>query len=420
MKIAVIAPTEIPSRRANSMQVMKMAQAFVILGHQLRLVAPRYTQVGYTDTTEKCNLSTEIDGNFRNVPDLIWENLSKHYGIKHRFPIDWLPATPRLRGYDYGLRAVRWARKWKAELIYTRLPQSAAISSTMRLATILETHDLPQGRFGGMIFLRFLRGRGAKRLVLITKALATDISQKLDIDCLPPFTVIAPDGVDLERYAHLPEPTSARFSLYQHKFAFRNKDIPIDRFTVGYTGHLYEGRGADLLLELGARLPEFLFLIVGGEPQDVSHLQEIVNARGLENIILTGFIPNSDLANYQAACDVLIMPYQSRVSASSGGDISRYLSPMKLFEYLASERAIISSDLPVLQEVLNAKNSILLSGEDLNSWMDAIRMLHSNPELRMKLAKKARQDANLYTWESRAKHILQGLENNPSAQDKFE
>jgi glycosyltransferase involved in cell wall biosynthesis len=415
MKIAVIAPTEIPARRANSMQVMKMAQALVVLGHQVRLVAPGKTLKADQDTSDPDNHGLKTKGDSRSVQEATWTRLSQHYGIEHRFPVEWLPAASKLRRYDYGLRAVQWARDWKAELIYTRLPQSAAIASTIGLATILETHDLPQGRFGAWVFLRFVKGRGGRRLVLITRALATDISRQLKINCSLPFTVIAPDGVDLERYAHLSEPVSARLTLNQENSAFRINNIPVDRFTVGYTGHLYKGRGLEILLELAARMPEFTFLIVGGEPQDVSYLQGIVNSRNLENILLTGFIPNSELAHYQAACDVLVMPYQLRVSASSGGDISRYLSPMKLFEYLACERAIVSSNLPVLQEVLNTRNAILLSGEEIDSWTEAIRKLHSNPELRMKLAKQARQDASLYTWESRATHILEGLENDPTS-----
>ena len=90
------------------------------------------------------------------------------------------------------------------------------------------------------------------------------------------------------------------------------------------------------------------FLIVGGEPQDVENLRQRVRVIGLKNVILTGFVPNARLPLYQAACDVLLMPYQRQVAASSGGDIARYLSPMKLFEYMACERPIISSDLPVL------------------------------------------------------------------------
>ena len=40
MRIAVIAPTEIPARRANTIQVTKMTQAFTTLGHTTLLVSP--------------------------------------------------------------------------------------------------------------------------------------------------------------------------------------------------------------------------------------------------------------------------------------------------------------------------------------------------------------------------------------------
>jgi glycosyltransferase involved in cell wall biosynthesis len=409
LKIAVVAPTEIPARRANTMQVMKMAQALVILGHQVHLVAPGHYSTENSDAPALSPCRKRIKENSDYNQDAIWRKLSHHYGIKHQFSIDWLQSAPPLRRYDYGMRSVLWARSLKADLLYTRLPQSAAIASRMGLATILETHDLPQGNFGGWFFLHFIRGKGARRLVVITKALANDISKEFEIDCLPPFTIIAPDGVDLERYSYIPEPSKARLALVNNENTHLEQRLPVERFTVGYTGHLYRGRGAEMFLDLAARLPDYTFLIVGGEPQDVSHLQGMAHAQQLDNLILTGFIPNSELPQYQAACDVLVMPYQLRVEASSGGDISRYLSPMKLFEYLACQRAIISSDLPVLQEVLNSQNAILLSGEDVNNWIGAIKKLHSKPELRRKLAIQARNDADLYTWENRATRILEGL-----------
>ncbi len=102
---------------------------------------------------------------------------------------------------------------------------------------------------------------------------------------------------------------------------------------------------------------DITFLIIGGEAGQISQLKSAVESRGLKNIYVLGFIPNAELPLYQAACDVLMMPYQGHVAASSGGDISRYLSPMKLFEYMACGRAILASDLPVLKEVLNAQNS---------------------------------------------------------------
>jgi glycosyltransferase involved in cell wall biosynthesis len=102
------------------------------------------------------------------------------------------------------------------------------------------------------------------------------------------------------------------------------------------------------------------------------------------------------------------MPYQHKVAGSSGGDISRYLSPMKLFEYMACGRPILSSDLPVFREVLNKKNAILLTPNDVNQWVECIELLQSDPEQRTKLAIQAKQDVQQYTWEARAEHILTG------------
>ena len=214
------------------------------------------------------------------------------------------------------------------------------------------------------------------------------------------YTIVAPDGVDLERYQDLPEPSKARHAL---------QPLLPERFTAGYTGHLYAGRGVDLILSLAQRLPDVTFLIAGGEPEQVDRVRFQAASAGLENILLTGFVPNALLPRYQAACDILLMPYQAHVAASSGGDIARYLSPMKVFEYLACGRVILSSRLPVLEEVLNDQNSFLLPPDDPQAWETAICQLIDNTDLRSSLAAQARRDALQYSWQQRASRILSGL-----------
>lgn len=387
MKIAVIAPTEIPARRANTMQVMKMTQAMAAIGQDVCLIAPRAS-------------------GGPKVSAVPWEELARHYGLQQPFPIEWLPAAPRLRRYDYSLRAVRRARHWQANLIYTRLPQAAALASQLGLPTIFELHDLPQGSLGPRMVGWFLKGGGALRLVVITRALAADLSAGFDLPAEHPLLLVAPDGVDLDRYAALPAPRQARQHLALSAAAAWGAALRPERFTAGYTGHLYAGRGVEVLLAVAAQLPEMNFLIAGGEPQDVDRVRQSAQSARLENVVVTGFIPNADLPLLQAACDALLMPYQRLVAASSGGDIAPYLSPMKLFEYLACGRPIVSSDLPVLREVLHAENAILLPGDDIDAWVAALRRLEADPDLRSRLSTRARQEARLYTWEARAKKIL--------------
>lgn len=387
MKIALIAPSNLPARRANTLQVMKMAQALTILGHNVRVLVP---------VAEK----------YKSHQTPLWNDLAAHYGLRHKFTVEWLFAHPRLRRYDYGYRTVWYARQWQADLVYTRLPQTAVFAGWIGMDTIFEIHDLPQGILGPWLFHRFLKARGARRLVVITRALKSDLVKQFSAPDSAPFTVVALDGVDLERYVDLPEPQEARRKLYIDDAGH----IKPERFTVGYTGHLYYGRGAKLLLELATRLPTMTFLLVGGEPQDVDSLRAETEVRGLDNVVLTGFVPNADLPRFQAACDVLIMPYQRKVAGSSGGDISRYLSPMKLFEYLACGRAILSSDLPVFREVLSERNAVLLPPEDVRAWVTKLEELRDNPEIRAALSSQALHDAKCYTWEARAERILEGLE----------
>lgn len=388
MKVAIIAPTTIPARRANTVQVMKMAQALAAHGHEIRLASP---------------LSDDRSPGPR--PD--WAALAHHYGLEHRFPVEWLPASRGGRRYDYGYHAIRWAQRWGAELCYTRLPQAAALGSLIGLPTVLEVHDMPAGRIGPAMFRLFLRGRGARRLVVISQALLQDLVAHFGAPDSPLFTLVAPDGVDLARYENLLPPEPARQAL--QRTGALPATLQIRQFMAGYSGHLYPGRGVELLLALAGRLPDITFLLAGGEPQDVSRLQQEAAAKHLQNIILTGFIPNAELPGYQAACDLLLMPYGRRVAASSGGDIARYLSPMKLFEYLACGRPILSSDLPVLREVLTPQNALLLPPDDIVAWTSGLLALQADPERRSCLAAAARQTAARFSWEQRAAAIMEGL-----------
>lgn len=408
MRVVIIAPTEIPSRRANTIQVMKMAQAFVKNGQDVILVSP----CSGSRTPESISANS-LTGSHS------WQNLADHYGLQVQFATDWLPTRRWFRRYDYGISAVRFARQQEADLVFTRLPQAATLAGMFGMPTILEVHDLPQGIMGIRLFRLFLKSSGARRLIVISKILAKDLTEKFDAPQPGPredsFTLTAPDGVDLERYSDIHDPQTTRKLLKSSVDRSSKKNHALDMletdiFTAGYTGHLYAGRGTDLILELADRLPEINFLLAGGEPNQVANLAAQVDQRGLNNIILTGFIPNRDLPRYQAACEVLLMPYQKHVAASSGGDISRYLSPMKLFEYMACGRAILSSNLPVLNEILNQTNAVLLPPDEIEAWVSALRMLLMHPEQRYKLAERARSDVQGFSWDIRAARILKGLE----------
>ncbi|HEX9018392.1 MAG TPA: glycosyltransferase, partial [Anaerolineaceae bacterium] len=262
------------------------------------------------------------------------------------------------------------------------------------LPVIFEVHDLPTGHLGPVWFRAFLRLKGQKRLLVITHALCERLARRFG-DFSKASVVAAPNGVDMEQYAELPDPPMARHRL----------GMP-ERVTVLCAGHLYAGRGAALFLGLAGRFPQASFVWVGGRPEDVTAYRTSAVAAGLENVTFTGFVSQSRVPEYQAAAEILLMPYARSIAGSSGGNSAEICSPMKLFDYLAAGRAILTSDLPVFHEVLNETNAVFAPPEDLEGWSAALDRLLTDAALRQRLSAQAHRDAAAYTWLARARRAL--------------
>ena len=376
MKIVCISASQIPFNTANSIQTMKAAHGLAKLGHDVTLIVPVVDEPESVETG--------------------WGSLARYYGLSWPFQIEWLPSPSRRL---FSLSAVRRARRLKPALLYVWPLQSAVLGLLTGMPTILEMHDLPSGRIGPLYYSYFRDLAGRKRLAVVTQALKKALDERYGNVFPTKDVVLAPNGVDLERYANLPDPTTARRHLGL-----------VEAPTVACAGHLYEGRGMDVFLELAKRLREVRFLWAGGRPEDVEKWKAQAASQGLKNVLFTGFVLNEQLPLYQAAADILLMPYGRKIGISSGmGNSASISSPMKMFEYLATGRAIIASDLPVFHEVLNDSNAVFCAPDKAVDWEGALRALLDNPQLGQKLGKQALQDAQNYSWTERARRILHGF-----------
>jgi glycosyltransferase involved in cell wall biosynthesis len=209
------------------------------------------------------------------------------------------------------------------------------------------------------------------------------------------------DGVDLERFTKLPTKEELR----------RELNLPQDKKIICYAGSLYRGRGIELLLSVSRKLPiDLLMLIVGGRKEDLDRYKGMALNMGCTNVEFRGFVPNSTVPRYLVASDVLVMPYQSSAEDPSGHVIADFFSPLKMFEYMASGRPIVASDLGVIREVLrDRENAILFESSDEVGLFNSIKVALGDRELAQRIAKNAQDEVKKYTWTKRAKEILQSF-----------
>lgn len=373
MKIICISASFIPANTANSIQVVKATHALVALGHTVTLLVP----------------------GGKSTP---WEALQAHYGLQHQLEIIWIKENLAFRRYDFAFNAVQMAKQIGADLVYTWVLQAGVLALWKGLPTLLELHDRVTGRLGPWLFRRFWASKIPKRILTNTKALHDRLISDFNLVSSETDLMVAPNGVDLERYQNLPRPSKARQDL----------GLP-DQFTAGYTGHFYAGRGMSLMFDLAKEIPEVHFLWVGGETDDVAFWKNRLASEAVNNLTLTGFVGHDILPQYQAACDVLMMPYGRHIAGSGGGDSGEIASPMKMFEYMAAGRAIVSSDLPVIHEVLDDQMALFCPPDDQDAWKKALYALKSNPTKKQALGQAAAVAVEAYTWQSRAERALKGF-----------
>lgn len=372
MKIVYISSSTIPSRAANSIHVMKMCQAFAKNGHEVILLAP-----GRKDG---------IEG--------FVGNLYAYYGVEQCFEIVNLPwLNIKGRGYIYGALAALHARRMRPDLVFGRNIVGCFFTAHLGLATTFESH-VPieeSGRVNAWMFSRLLRSKPFRHLILITDALKQHYLKRYAL--MENRVFVAPDGADL--IAEDTKPADLNSSP--------------GRMQVGYVGHLFAGRGVEVIVALASRCPWADFHLVGGVSTDIDYWQkEVQFAR---NIIFHGFVAPAQAEKMRIAFDILLSPYQNSVAVMGGkGDTSRWMSPLKVFEYMAAKKPIICSDLPVLREVLqHERNALLCKPDDVDEWILAMGRLRDDKALSERLAQQAYKDfANSYTWRARAEKLLDG------------
>lgn len=370
MIVAYISSSTLPSRQANSIHVMKMSQAIAKLGIKVYLFAPKMIKP-------------------INDPK---NDLHKFYGVKDIFSVQ-PPLKYNLPGKSvvYALSASLRAKLLGADIVYCRNIFACYLSILLRNNVIIELHSvlINPNWFQRFVFKTIVHSKYVKKIVVISDALKQKLLSShhaLSENKL----IVAHDGADaVDQNANL-------------------INLLGSGFKVGYVGHLYKGRGVDILIEL-AKLCEWAdFHFVGGTEKDIQYWKSIT--KNMANAYFHGFVQPSLTDSYRLSFDVLVAPYQHNVKTAGGDDTTKWMSPLKIFEYMAARKPIICSDLPVLREVLNEGNALFCEPEKVSDWKEKLELLRDNQALRIRISNNSYSDfISYYSWDARAKKILDSI-----------
>jgi glycosyltransferase involved in cell wall biosynthesis len=159
---------------------------------------------------------------------------------------------------------------------------------------------------------------------------------------------------------------------------------------ITYVGAWAPWVNQDLVKHIATSFPESVVVIIGvefGQKMDLS----------LPNIRYLGYKPYQELPRYLYYSDICIIPFKYN-------RITKATNPVKMYEYLAAGKTVVSSDLP---EVRNVPN--VLIGRDEHDFIRKIRLALST-SISSEEKNQLVEWLSLQTWENRYQNILQILQ----------
>lgn len=371
MKICYLSNSAIGSRYASSIQIVKMCEAFSEIGNEVVLITRINPKKKINEIFNLCNVkskfSVRVLDKFKSFP----------LGINY---------------YLFSLVSIIISFKHKPYVYITRNFFTCFLLILFKKKVILELHHDMSMESRLVRFLlfttKYLNLPQVIKIVAITNGIKQFFVKKYFVN--KDKIVVLPSGSSLNK-------KKSNFSIKKKK-----------NFNIGYFGTLYESRGAELIYKLAKIDNKNQYYLFG----DKKKLKNNKKYDYLANLNLREWIPYKDISEFMAKMDILLMPYVSSVTtAGNVGDISKYTSPLKLFDYLTAGKVIICSNYKVLKEVIsNNKNAIFIKNFTKPiSWKYEIQKIKNQPHKHLIMSRNNYKLSRTYTLNLRAKKILDGI-----------
>lgn len=375
MKLLYLANLRLPTEKAYGIQIAKMCEVFTLEGLEVELVAPyRHSDIK-EDFFSYYSLKNQFKFKKIWAPDFYWPGKLDKFAFLVKSLIS-------------ELILVFYSRSGKADIYYSRDEFGIFLLSffVKPEKIIFEAHNFSPKR---AFFYRRFKNKNI-RIVAISEAIKKDF---INLGFSPEKILVAHDGVDI-----------SLFDINIGKTEAREKTNLSGNKIVMYTGHLFEWKGAEVLAKVAKILPDFLFVFIGGTVFDINKFRSKFGKEN--NIKILGHRPYKEIPVFLKSADVLVLPNISK------DKISNYTSPLKLFEYMASGRPIVASDLPSIKEILNDNNAVLVMPDSVEDLAQGIKKVLADEDFGNQIARKSYEESKNYTWQARAKRIINFIKND--------
>lgn len=379
MKILYVTDTRLPTEKAHGLSTIKLAEAFAKLGVDIELVVPK-----------------------RSGATVRIEEIEKAYQIETHFPIRFakcldltrfaLPErlTYPIRMMSLALGAALRARRDPKQdelFIFSHDSLVLFVFSFFRWPFFYDIHHFPSENFFYRRVLRHFFGCAVQ-----TKWKKRELNERFSV--LLEKIVYWPNGTDVEKFQR----------AISHEEAREELGLPKEKSIALYTGQLFSWKGVETLVKAAEEFSSAIVLyIVGGSDQDIRRFQKEIGYVPHEQIVFLPFQAHDRIPLWLHAADVLLLPNTAKQKVSL-----YYTSPMKLFEYMASGTPMIVSDIPSIREIVDEEVSYFATPDDAHAFAEQIKAVLVDKGSSKK-AREAQIRVQCYTWEERARHILEYL-----------
>lgn len=371
MKICYVANSRFPSERAHMTQIVHMCNAFAAQGNEVTLVVTNRKTVITEEPQHYYGTSLHFNIVRLNVPDMA--------GISPQLPVFLRPWAYLIQRVSFAYVLSRHVRNENYTYLYGRDEWVLwLLAKATRIPIIWESHEAKFSFIARKLIVK------VKAIVVISEGIR-DFYLKHGVD--KSRIMVAHDAVD----------TSFFNTHTQKEIARREVGIETTKPVAMYIGGLDAWKGTDVFFE-ASKEQMFEAYVIGGKEKELSDLR-----KKYPHVHFLGQRPYKDLSRLQQAADVLIIPNTATNILSR-----EYTSPLKLFSYMTSKIPIVASRIPSITAILTDDDVYFFDADNSVSLRDAIHRALEDQYKTIK-AERAFKKSLTYTWDNRAKKIIEFL-----------